>query len=72
MKNKIIRLLVAIGIVCAILFIAASFNILVVILSKMIGFDLKYVLIPIFIAWLIWLVYRIINYTDKDIDNKKT
>ena len=68
MKSKIIRLLVAIGIVCAILFIATGFNILVVIVSNKIGFNLHYVLMPIFTAWVIWLVYKSINMKE---NNKK-
>jgi hypothetical protein len=61
MKSKIIKLLVAIGIVCAFLLIVTGINILVVILSNKIEFDLNYVLIPILIAWAIWSVYGIIN-----------
>ena len=68
MKSKIIRLLVAMEIVCAILLIATGFNILVVILSDKIGFNLEYILIPVLTAWLIWLVYEIVNM---DENNKK-
>lgn len=66
MKSKIIRLLVAMGIVCAILLIATGFNILVVILSDKIGFNLEYILIPVLTAWLIWLVYEIVNRNENN------
>ena len=66
MKSKIIRLLVAMGIVCAILLIATGFNILVVILSDKIGFNLHYVLIPIFTVWAIWTVYKLIDMNENN------
>lgn len=68
MKSKIIRLLVAMGIVGAFLLIATGFNILVAIVSDKIGFNLHYVLIPILTAWVIWLVYKSINMKE---NNKK-
>lgn len=66
MKNKIIRLLVAMGIVGVFLLIAIGSNTLVVIVSDKIGFNLEYILIPILTAWLIWLVYEIVNRNENN------
>lgn len=66
MKSKIIRLLVAIGIVCVFLLIATGFNTLVTIISEVVGFNLEYIFIPILIAWAIWLVYGIINVKENN------
>lgn len=66
MKNKIIRLLVAMGIIGVFLLIAIGLNTLVVILSDKIGFNLEYILIPILTVWLIWLVYEIVNRNDNN------
>lgn len=49
------------GIIGVFLLIAIGLNTLVVILSDKIGFNLEYILIPILIAWAIWLVYEIVN-----------
>ena len=71
MKNKIIRLLIAALIVVGFLLIVVGINTLVAITSEAIGFDLEYILIPILIAWAIWLVNGIIDkYKDKDNQEK--
>lgn len=66
MKNKIIRLLIAMGIIGVFLLIAIGLNTLVVILSDKIGFNLEYILIPILTVWLIWLVYEIVNRNENN------
>jgi len=71
MKNKIIRLLIAALIVVGFLLIVVGINTLVAITSEAIGFNLEYILIPILIAWAIWLVNGIIDkYKDKDNQEK--
>jgi predicted membrane metal-binding protein len=69
MKNKIIRLLIATLIVVGFLLIAIGISILAFIISKAIGFNVGYILMPLLIAWAIWRVYGIID-KDKDKDNQ--
>jgi hypothetical protein len=69
MKNKIIRLLIATLFVVGFLLIAIGISILAFIISKAIGFNVGYILMPLLIAWAIWRVYGIID-KDKDKDNQ--